>query len=160
MVEAKSSFFARASLIDRLVDRNPRSQWEAQPLRTLTREELKESVRRDLEWLLNTRTPLPGLLLDKKELTVIDYGIPDFGSYSPTNPDHQKLLAQRITRSISVFEPRLQKVNVTVEPEMPDEKTLTIHLDAVLVVESLSEPVSFRTVLQGQAGRVEIHESI
>jgi len=128
-------------------------------LRTLTREELKESVRRDLEWLLNTRTSFPGFLLDDKDLTVIDYGIPDFGSYSPANPDHQKLLAKRITRSISVFEPRLRKVRVTVESEMADEKTLRINIDAVLVVESFREPVSFHTVLQSQTGTLEIYES-
>jgi type VI secretion system protein ImpF len=160
VAKPNAAFMARASLIDRLIDRNPRSQWEAPPFRTLSREELKESVRRDLEWLLNTRTSLPGSLLDDKDLTVIDYGIPDFGFYSPANPDHQKLLAQRIRRSISVFEPRLQKVQVTVEPEMPDEKTLVIHIDAVLVVELFREPVSFQTVLQGQTGRLEIHETI
>jgi type VI secretion system protein ImpF len=149
---------ARASLIDRLVDLNPKSQWEEQPFRTLSREELRESVRRDLEWLLNTRTSFPGSPLDKKDLTVIYYGIPDFGSYSPANPDHQELLAKRITRSISAFEPRLKNVRVIVEPEMPNEKTLRIHIDAVLVVESLREPVSFQTVLQGQTGTLEIHE--
>ena len=160
MAAPNAAFMARASLIDRLVDRDPRSQWEAPPFRTLSREELKESVLRDLEWLLNTRTSLPGSLLDEKDLTVIDYGIPDFGLYSPANPNHQRLLAQRIRRSISAFEPRLQKVRVTVEPEMPDEKTLTIHIDAVLVVEPFREPVSFQTVLQGQTGRLEINETI
>lgn len=160
MAKPNAAFMARASLIDRLVDRNPQSQWEAPPLRTLSREELKESVRRDLEWLLNTRTSLPGYLLDEKELTVIDYGIPDFGLYSPANPNHQRLLAHRIRRSISAFEPRLQKVLVTVEPEMPDEKALTIHIDAVLVVEHFREPLSFQTVLQGQTGKLEIHETI
>ena len=159
VVVSKPTSKARASLIDRLVDLRPRSQWEAQPLRTLSREELKESVRRDLEWLLNTRTSFPGYLIDKKDLTVIDYGIPDFGFYSPANPDHRELLTKRITRSISAFEPRLQKVRVTADSEMPDEKTLRITIDAVLGVESFREPVSFQTVLQSQAGTLEVHES-
>ena len=160
MAKPNAAVMARASLIDRLVDQNPGSQWETPPFRTLSREELKESVRRDLTWLLNTRTSLPGSILDDKELTVIDYGIPDFGIYSPADPNHQKLLAKRIKRSISSFEPRLQKVQVTVEPGMPDEKSLTLHIDAVLVVEPFREPVSFQTVLQGQAGRLEIHETV
>jgi type VI secretion system protein ImpF len=160
VVERRPSFIARASLIDRLVDRDPGSRWEAPPYRTLSRGELKESVRRDLEWLLNTRTSLPGSLLDDKELTVIDYGIPDFGHYSPANPNHQRILAQRIRRSISAFEPRLQEVQVTVEPEMPDEKTLVIRIDAALIVEPFREPVSFQTVLQSQTGRLEIHETV
>jgi type VI secretion system protein ImpF len=160
VAKPNTTLAARASLIDRLVDRNPRSQWEAPPLRTLDREELKESLRRDVEWLLNTHTSLPGYLIDDKELTVIDYGIPDFGLYSPANSNHQRLLAHRIRRSIEAFEPRLRNVQVTVEPEMPDEKALRIHINALLVVEPFREPVSFQTVLQGQTGKLEIHETI
>jgi len=160
MVERKSRVTARATLIDRLVDHNPRSRREAPPFRTLTSEELKDSVRRDLEWLLNTRTSMPGSVFDSKELTVIDYGIPDFGHYSPANANHQRLLASRIERSISAFEPRLQNVEVTAESEMPDEKTLIIWIKAELVMESFREPVSFQTVLQSQNGRLHIYETI
>jgi len=128
-------------------------------LRSLSRDELLASVRRDLVWLLNTRTSIPGDLFDKRDLTVLDYGIPDFGSYSPANVDHQEILARRITRAVSAFEPRLQEVEVTVEHEMPDEKSLTIKMDAFLVIESVREPVSFQTVFQRQTGIWEVHES-
>ena len=158
MVGSKITFRARASLIDRLIDLDPKSYGEALPLRTFSMQELKESVRRDLGWLLNTRTSLPGDLIDKRDLTVIDYGIPDFGSYSPENPDDRGLLARRITRSISAFEPRLQKVKVTVEPEMENEKTLRIIIDAELIVESVREPVSFHTVFHNKTGKWELHE--
>lgn len=158
IMASKTPFTARASLIDRLVDFRPKSPWEAPPLRTLTREELKESVRRDLGWLLNTRTSIPAHLLDERELTVIDYGIPDFGSYSPANSDDRGLLAKRITRSIRAFEPRLQEVKVTVAPQMVNEKTLRVNLDAVLVVEPVKEPISFQTVFQRETGTWEVHE--
>lgn len=149
---------ARASLLDRLVDLNPGSEGELRPLRTLDREELKASVRRDLQWLLNTRTSVPAHLIDEHELTVMEYGIPDFGSYFPENPDHCMLLAKRITRSISAFEPRLKNVRVVVEPEMLDEKTLKVRMDAEMIWETVTEPVSFETVFQHQTGTWEIHE--
>ncbi|MFH1350718.1 MAG: type VI secretion system baseplate subunit TssE [Pseudomonadota bacterium] len=158
MLGSKTASQVRASLIDRLVDLDPRSEGEARPLRTLTREELRESLRRDLNWLLNTRTSLPGHLVDDRELTVIEYGIPDFGSYSPQNPDHQALLAKRITRSLSAFEPRLKNVRLIVEPEMPDENALRIRIDAEMVVDQVREPVSFETVFQTKNGTWEVHE--
>jgi type VI secretion system protein ImpF len=149
---------ARASLIDRLVDLEPKSGSEVRPLRTLSTEGLKSSVRRDLARLLNTRTSLPAHRFDTQELTVIDYGIPDFGAYWTTDENDQAFLADRIARSISTFEPRLQEVKVTVEPQRINEKTLRVNLEAVLVVESVREPVSFETVFQGRTGTWEVHE--
>ncbi|MFH0844414.1 MAG: type VI secretion system baseplate subunit TssE [Pseudomonadota bacterium] len=158
MIKSKTPSHARASLLDRLVDLDPGSEGELRPLRTLTGEELKKSVRRDLQWLLNTRTSAPGNLIDEHELTVIEYGMPDFGAYSPENPDHCLLLTKRITRSISAFEPRLKNVKVLVEPEMLDEKTLKVRVDAEMIMETVTEPVSFETVFQHQTGTWELHE--
>ncbi|MBW1803908.1 MAG: type VI secretion system baseplate subunit TssE, partial [Deltaproteobacteria bacterium] len=149
---------ARASLIDRLVDLHPESTTVVRPLRSLSREELKASLRRDLVWLLNTRTALPGSLFDKKELTVINYGIPDFGSDSHANPDFQALLIKRIARSISAYEPRLQDVRVAVEPDSADERGLHVIIHAVMVVDSVREPVSFRTIFHSITGSVEVHD--
>ena len=63
----KSVFRARASLIDRLVDKNPAVRKERRPLRTLNRKQLKEAVQRDLTWLLNTRTSLKASRFDNRE---------------------------------------------------------------------------------------------
>ncbi|MDD2390575.1 MAG: type VI secretion system baseplate subunit TssE, partial [Desulfobacterales bacterium] len=102
MDNPKSSFKARASLMDRLVDQHPASHREARPLRTLSRKRLKESLSRDLEWLLNTRTSLPAAVFDEMDLTVIDYGIPDFGSCFTANEEDHKRLAGRVKKAITV----------------------------------------------------------
>ena len=125
---------------------------EPRPLISVNRKQFKKSIRRDLSWLFNTRTPTPATLYDKKELTVIDYGIPDFGSYSPASKDDQSLLARRLTRAITSFEPRLKNVRIRVKPEMTNEKNLDVIIDAVMVVENVREPASFRTVFQKQTG--------
>ena len=149
---ANSKFQVRASLIDRLTDLQPQFGREPRPLRAVNRKQFKKSIRRDLSWLFNTRTPTPATLYDKKELTVIDYGIPDFGSYSPASKDDQSLLARRLTRAITSFEPRLKNVRIRVKPEMTNEKNLDVIIDAVMVVENVREPASFRTVFQKQTG--------
>jgi len=43
------------SVLDRLLDDDPASAREAPKARTQVLRELKQSVRRDLEWLLNSR---------------------------------------------------------------------------------------------------------
>ncbi len=128
-------FRARASLIDRLVDLHPESGVEKKPLRTLDKEGLKESVFRNLSWFFNTRTPITGSAYDKEDLTVIDYGIPDFGSYYTENPEVWDILSKRLDRAISVFEPRLTKVQVTVSPDSSDEKSLQAIIKGEIIVD-------------------------
>jgi len=155
----KPVFRARASLIDRLVDHQPTVQREPRPLQTLNRKQLKAAVLRDLTWLLNTRTSLPAARFDREELTVIDYGIPDFGTYfTASEPDRERLI-RRLIRAISFFEPRLQNVGVSVEPVQRNEKTLKIVIDAVIVVDTVRAPVSFLTVFQDKTGTMEIYEN-
>ncbi len=157
-LRSRSPFRARASLIDRLIDPLPQVTREVRPLRTLTRKQLKEAIRRDLSWLLNTRVARGARFFDRTELTVIDYGIPDFGTYHTLNETDQKVLLQRLIRAISAFEPRLRNVRVGVEPQTVNERTVRFVLDAVIVVESVRTPVSFMTVLQDKTGQVEVHE--
>ncbi len=157
MPVAKTFFKARASLIDRMEDHHPRSKREQRPLRTLSRKKLRESVQRDLTWLLNTRTSLPASRFDKRELTVIDYGIPDFGAYHTGSEADRERLIQRLIRALSFFEPRLKKVSISVKPVALNEKALRIGIDALLVVESVKTPVSFVTVLQEQSATVDLN---
>jgi type VI secretion system protein ImpF len=148
----------RASLFDRLVDWAPGQSQEVRPLRAQTLAELRNSVLRDVSWLLNTRTHLEAAEWDRRELTVIDYGLPDFGSYSPSNVHHRSLLAQRIKRAIEVFEPRLMNVTVQVDAKMLAEKGLRVTIDAVLAVDEAREPVSFMTIWEsGQARMMEVY---
>lgn len=147
---------ARASLVDRLVDRDPRSSQEARPLRILDRRGLKESVRRDLGWLLNTRSPLSASQLEHQGRTVINYGIPDFSAMSAQNPDDHRRLALNIARTIDAFEPRLRQVRVSIEEFRDDEKSLRVRVDAVLAVGSITEPVSFTASMRTATGEAVV----
>ncbi len=156
MLNTEELFQSRASLLDRLIDDMPDRSRELRPLRTQSRKKLRDSLHRDLLWLLNTRTPLPGTLFDETDLTVIDYGIPDFGSYSTASSENQYLLARRMERAISAFEPRLSNVRVRTEPVPRNEKTVAVIIEAMLVVEDVREPVSFRTIFQNDTGEWDI----
>jgi type VI secretion system lysozyme-like protein len=140
---------ARAPLLDRLMDLDLAAPTEPQPLRTLTRQELHASVRREVERLLNTRCGLPASLLDTRERTVIDYGIADFSALSPQNAEDRERLARSIAYAIAAFEPRLRQVRVTLEPPHQDmQRVLVARIEAVLVVESVTEPIAFPVVMR------------
>ena len=156
---ANAPFKARASLIERLVDNHPKRAGEARPLRTQSRKRLKESIRRDLSWLFNTRTPLPGREYDSRELTVIDYGIPDFGSSFTANLEDHGLLTRRLLKAINTFEPRLRHVRIQVNPTPSNERSLSVSIEAMVVVDEVRTPVSFQTILQSKTGTWEIHDN-
>lgn len=123
-------------------------------MRTLTPGELRESVRRELERLLNTREPLPSRTLGDRTRTVIDYGVPDFSSYSPRSHDDRQRLAEALRQAIDAYEPRLQQARVAVEPVPGDDQALVGRIDALLVVEEVHEPISFATIFESD--RVEV----
>ena len=144
-------------LFDRLVDHDPRLRHELRPTRTLDRRGLRESVRRELEQLLNTRCPFPAHRLPIRERSVIDYGIPDFSNYAARNFEDRKRLADVLARTISVYEPRLIDVRVELEQVPGDDFSLRGIIEARMLTDNVAEPVSFETTLGLREGKVEVH---
>ena len=143
------------------MDVEPLRSHERVPKRTLTLTEYKESVRRDLLWLLNTRTSFPVQELDARDLSVIDYGIPDFGKYYTANRDDQQRMRTTLRRFIEAFEPRLREVEVFITPVPGEYKRLQVVLEGMLVLDRIGrEPVSFPLLLDLQQGRYAFHEWI
>src|SRR5262249_61054716 len=79
----KRSEGLRAPLFARLFDDNPRLA-EVQPRRVLDRRELLESIRVGLGRLFNTRAVDAADDLARQERTVVNYGVADFLTFSPT----------------------------------------------------------------------------
>ena len=152
-----ASFKSRASLLDRLIDAAPLQRREPRPLRTMDRPDIRAAIARDLGWLLNTRTPLTAEEFEARELTVIDYGVPDFGKGSPASVRDQKLRANLTEKAIRVFEPRLRDVKVSITTDMDSERSLRMTIEAVMVGDDLAEPVSFETIYDAETDRTKIN---
>jgi type VI secretion system protein ImpF len=140
--ERQSASFARASLLDRLVDENPKAIREPKPFRVQDRGQLRESLRRDLEWLLNTRCPRPERELVWTDRGTLDYGVPDFGTFFTANPEDWRRIAEIVAKTVRIYEPRLRQVRVETLPSK-DIKEVSIVLSGVLTVDGMEEPVSF-----------------
>ena len=147
------------SLFDRLTDLDPETTTELRPLRVYSKSELRESVRVEVARLFNTRNLLNVRGIQPGGLTVINYGVPDYAAYFPLSPTNQQGLAQMLARSLQAFEPRLKKVKVKVELIDTKQNALLVRIDAMLVVEAVSEPVSFPVVIRHKDGVVEVNDS-
>jgi type VI secretion system protein ImpF len=149
----------RALLFERLTDEDPLArEEEARPFRVHETDELKESVRRELSRLLNTRCSVPSSLLGARERSVLDYGIPDFSSLSALSGDDQNRLASVVEQTVAAFEPRLRGVRVSVESVRAEDRALVLRVEATLVVGAHAEPVSFPLLVRSKTGGAEVSE--
>ena len=147
----------RAPLFDRLVDREPHVPAEPRPLRTLDPQGLRESVRRELERMLNTRSSLPvDELAGRPELTVLEYGIPDLSAFSAGSDEDQVRLAAVVARAVSAFEPRLRQVKISTLGLEDERRSQRLRIDALLMVDEVAEPISFPAVVGLRTGAVEV----
>ena len=146
------------SVLDRLLDFDPRSTQEAPKSRLSGLADLKQSVRRDVEWLLNTRRFITDIDENMEEInrSLAVYGLPDYTTLSIKNASEQELMTQAIESALEIFEPRLLGVKVTLEPFSDNDKQLTFRIEAALNVDPSPEPVVFDTVLQAGSGEFQV----
>lgn len=148
------------SVLDRLLDFEPDLTSEAPKSRSKSLRDLKTSVRRDLEWLLNTRRYIEEVPenLEETNKSVALYGLPDFTSASVKSTNEQKKLVKQIETAIKIFEPRFLDLKVTLEPPSGYERALKFRIDARLDVEPVPEPITFDTVFQVGSSEFSVKE--
>ena len=148
------------SVLDRLIDYEPEASRDVDLSRPKSLRQLKEAVRRDLEWLLNTRQASGALLTDLKEVnnSLAAFGLPEFTDLSPDKPDDQKEMRRQIEDTIRFFEPRLDAVVVTFQQSYSTERLMHFRIDAHLKVDPEPEPITFDTVVQPGSGQYVVRE--
>ena len=137
------------SVLDRLIDDDPKRSEEAMPTRAQSLRTLKAGLRRDLEWLLNTRQPvdLPSGTELQKSLYV--YGLPDISSLGFSNLSDRERLTRAIEVAVARFEPRLANVRVNLT-SVAGEKLpqLRFTIEGMLRIDPSPEHVTFDTLLE------------
>ena len=146
------------SLLDRLLDDKPRpsddkseDSRERSPKARSPLEQLKESVKRDLEALLNTRQEaILDLVNGFQEAgnSLLTYGLPDLLTYNFRDPKKRDDICLILKQAIDRFEPRLKQVRVELAPREEHERALRFQVKAVLEVRPAREQMTFDAVLQ------------
>jgi type VI secretion system protein ImpF len=146
------------SLLDRLTDFEPDSKKEARVSSWEIMREFKASLCRDLAILLNTRRAEKDFDSRYEESTnsLLTFGVTDFTSFNLKSGIEQEQVRRSIERAIRLFEPRLTRVTVTVEP--PDElrPMLRFQITALLRIQSGAEAVQFDATLHRDTRRVAV----
>ncbi len=147
------------SLLDRLIDRDPTGGTEPPMTWAQSVAELKNSVRRDVEWLLNTRRiaePAPKELPEVQK-SLYHYGLPDISSISADSPEARMHLTRRIEEASVLFEPRLADVHVTVVDTAEEgERQIHFVIEGLLRMEPHPEQIAFDTVLEMLSGEFQV----
>ncbi len=148
------------SLLDRLIDLDPRMSQEPPKSRSTSLAELKQAVRRDLEWLLNTRCHIETLddRLEEAPRSVAFYGLPDFTGVSVKSPIEQRRMTSAIESALKTFEPRFLDLRVELEPVDNIDRQLRFRIEATLDIEPTPEPIVFDSVLQAGTGGFSVVE--
>jgi type VI secretion system protein ImpF len=150
------------SILDRLIDERPDESREAPKTRSQALREVKLSLQRDLENLLNTRRRATGWPADltELELSLASYGIPDIAGADLGSIENREQFARTVAATIRRFEPRFQEVAVQMmENADPLERTLRFRIDALLRAEPAPEPVVFDSSLQPATCNVQVRNT-
>lgn len=164
MAELTTKERLQPSLLDRLTDHNPEQRVESRETRVMNESQMRESVRRDLSWLLNTTAmtavqPLPET--SEAARSVINYGICDLAGQTHSGVDRSTL--ERVLRdAIWFFEPRLLRESVKLEV-ITDEKrvgrnSLVFDIQAELWAQPVPIALYLRTEIDLENGSVRVEE--
>jgi type VI secretion system protein ImpF len=147
------------SVLDRLIDEDPSLSREAPKSRSQVIRELKLSVRRDLENLLNTRwrpVPWPAELTELEQ-SLVNYGIPDFSGVNLSTPQDREDFRTTVERTIRMFEPRFKSVKVILlDNTNTADRVLRFRIDAMLHATPAPEPVVFDSTLEPSTATFDV----
>lgn len=147
------------TVLERLIDRDPAAGSDAPMTRAQSVRLLKASLRRDLEWLLNTRRnpEPPPEACQELESSLYSFGLPDVTSLNYEVAADRTHLARILERTISLFEPRLDRLKVTALENAPGSShVLRFQIEGMLMMDPAPELISFDTVLQLASGEYQV----
>jgi type VI secretion system protein ImpF len=145
------------SVLDRLIDDDLLLD-EKQLTRSESVRKLRDAVRRDLEWLLNSRQPVdPAPEGSQLEDSVFMYGLPDFSAMTVKSSVDRQRLCKSIQAAVCRFEPRLSNIRVNLVASNEDlMPRLRFVIEGQLRLDPNPEQVSFDTVLELSSGEYKV----
>ncbi|WAK00357.1 type VI secretion system baseplate subunit TssE [Methylobacter sp. YRD-M1] len=162
MAELTQKERLQPSLLDRLTDDAPDKIQESRDQRILSISRLRQSVLRDMGWLLNTSSLSSVENFDSYPLvagSVINYGIPDLAGKTLSGTDVQDI-ERRVRQAIWDFEPRILresvKVTVIASGSQMNQNAMTFDIEGDLWAQPLPLRLYLRTELDLETGNMEI----
>jgi type VI secretion system protein ImpF len=142
-----------------VINLNPESPEQ----RVVSMRKLRESVLRDLNWLLSTASFDTGRSLEgfpAVERSVLNYGLPSVAGRGVSGLDPAEV-ARRLQRTLEFFEPRLSRVRVTPEPQdkQSDGHALKFRVEAELWGQPVPQQLLLRTQIDVETADVVVTDA-
>lgn len=153
------------SLLDRLTDKARDTQSESRDRRTLSMNQLRQAVLRDLAWLLNT-----GHLETIEDLdaypfvkdSVLNFGLPDISGVSAASADTASL-EKAVKEAIVKFEPRISadslRVNVARNATAMGRNTMVFTIEGQLWAEPTPMMLYLKTEVDLETGDIDVRDA-
>jgi type VI secretion system protein ImpF len=154
LARAKAEVLVTQSLVDRLT--MPADKWPKNRDASITAFRL--ALKRDIEWLLNTRQPIINGI-ESYPLTagsVYNFGLPDIRRFDGSKDREQNALTGSLERCIRTFEPRIKQPRVFFEFADTNNRSLRFRIEGRIAYEDLDEEIKFDTVLELISGEYEV----
>ncbi|WP_018693247.1 type VI secretion system baseplate subunit TssE [Algicola sagamiensis] len=161
-MRARSEHQVQPSILDRLLDNDPENQ--TVPLRQpgVNIRQLRASVKRDLEALLNSRIHWHTWPEEYEELSTstLTYGLPDFSTMQVSSSEGREQLCEYVRVALLRFEPRFMEVEVTIPDEsLPLDRIMRLKISAILFADPDPEFISFDSEVEPVNLTMKIKES-
>jgi type VI secretion system protein ImpF len=153
LAKTKSEMLVTQSLIDRLTNVE---QWPETRASSISM--YRDSLKRDLEWLLNTRKPVMPELesFPATAGSILNFGLPDIHSYDGSAGKEQNSLTTALEKCIRTFEPRINQPRVYLTRSDLLSRSLRFHIEGQVFYENMDEEIKFDTVLELISGEYEV----
>jgi type VI secretion system protein ImpF len=153
LARTKSEILVTQSLIDRLTDVE---QWPETRAASIAM--YRDSLKRDLEWLLNTRQPVIAAMesFPATAASVLNYGLPDIHSFDGSAGKERNQLTVALEKCIRSFEPRISHPRVFLARTDTLSRSLRFHIEGQVTYENMDEEIKFDTVLELTRGEYEV----
>ena len=166
MAEVYSRDRLQPALLDRLVDDRPTERVEAMEAKTISKHRLRQSVLRDLTWLLNAQAGLTGELDEDSHAHVlrscVNFGIPPLSGRLASKVDLREL-ERSIRKAIIDYEPRILADSLTVRGVAQSEplghhNVLTFEIIGQLWAQPYPLELLLKTDVDLETGRVALQD--
>ncbi|SAK51611.1 type VI secretion system lysozyme-like protein [Caballeronia temeraria] len=155
------------SLLDRLTDFEPHARHESRERRVISARALRDSVQRDIGWLLNASGLGNGTdvaNLPHVATSVLNYGLPDLAGRDVAALA-SGALERMIRDALWAFEPRLARESVRVTAIDDAKRTRGSHvirfeIEADMWSQPYPERLFLRTELDLEAGEVRVCDAL
>lgn len=153
MARSTTETLVTQSLLDRLTEVE---EWPT--TRSQSTRFFRDGLKRDLEWLLNTRQPPIPEIASKPgaKASVINYGLPDISSLGLNSASDQRALRIAIETCLRNYEPRLMDIRVTLQSSDTTDRRLRFHIEGNMKLDPAPEEISFDTVLELTSGEYKV----